>query len=105
MQAVWDAAKRATDIVSLKRHSTTVDVVAEGGSLWVKVCNLTEKRLLVDMAKEGWNWDYSSDEDAGDTASSSTSDDSLQLPLLKMAEGLINEAKRTKVRFIANRGK
>jgi hypothetical protein len=101
MQAVWDAAKKATDVVGLKRHSSAVDVVAEGGLLWIKVYNLTETRLLIDMAKEGWDWDYSSGEGEDDAASKTRSDDDLQIPLLKMAESLVAEAKKTKVRTFA----
>lgn len=102
MQAVWDAAKRATDVVGLKRHSSAVDVVAEGGLRWIKVYNLTEKRLLIDMAKEGWDWDDSSDEGEDDAASKTRSDDNLQIPLLKMAESLVAESKKTKVRTFAS---
>ena len=115
MQAVWDAAKGARDVVRLKRHSTAVDVVAEGGCLWIKVSNLSERRLLLDMAKEGWEWDANSESDCngdsdnddnenvggetGNMASKSTEErDGLTLPLLKMVEDLLKQAKMARLK-------
>jgi len=120
MQAVWDAAKGARDIVRLKRHSTTVDVIAEGGAEWIKVSNLTERRLLLDMAKEGWEWDENledegdddynnddnddNDEDAGDGkggmgSRSNAERDGTTLPLLKVVDDLLKQAKSTRIRY------
>ena len=127
MQAVWDAAKGARDIVRLKRHSTTIDVVAEGGAEWIKVSNLTERRLLLDMAKEGWEWDENSeeeeDEDEDDDDDDYSNDDNgydgegfgdgkdsmrprskaerdgITLPLLKIVDDLLKQAKATRIRY------
>lgn len=39
---------------SPRKGSIVVDVVADDGAAWIKVSTITEKRLLLEMAKEGW---------------------------------------------------
>src|ERR1700722_19997944 len=47
LRAVWDSAKQSSSVVGLKRHGSLVDVVADGGLLWIKVSTIGEKRLLM----------------------------------------------------------
>ncbi|KAJ9602856.1 hypothetical protein H2200_012636 [Cladophialophora chaetospira] len=88
---------------SLQKRSVFVDVVAEGGLEWIKVSTLNEKRLLFEMAKEGWE-KYSGSDDG--TATDSEDDDLQErdpgagkLELVRLAENLARAAKATRVRF------
>lgn len=96
LEAVWDTAKRARDIVKM-RHAVSskkprkhllapgtrivrlegdsrasrecniiIDLVADSGHSWYKVSSMTNKRLLYDMAKEAVYCGDSSDEDDED---------------------------------------
>jgi len=96
LEAVWDTAKRARDIVKM-RHAVSskkprkhllapgtrivrlegdsrasrecniiIDLVADSGHSWYKVSSMTNKRLLYDMAKEAVYCGDSSDEDEDD---------------------------------------
>jgi hypothetical protein len=76
------------------RHNVLVDIVAQGGSEWVKVSTLTEKRLLFDLAKAGWLGESSSE-------GSDVDDDEDDEPegLMKQAEALLKASKATRVRY------
>lgn len=69
--------------------------------LWIKVYNITDKRLLGDMAKEGWSWDEDSDsdEDASQCGSEKSKSEVLEIPLYKIAVNLVNEAQEKRVRY------
>jgi hypothetical protein len=71
-----------------------VDIVAQDGLEWVKVSTITSRRLVLDMAKAGWDWDDSSDEEYD-----ALSDDDDSEGILKQAEALIKAAKATRVRY------
>lgn len=89
-----------------KRDSVTADVVADDGQTWVKVSTITEKRLLFEMAKEGWEGydDDSSQDDAdSDTESGATPGashyDSRGLGLIRLAEAMKKAAYTVRVRY------
>ncbi|KAK2607623.1 hypothetical protein N8I77_006286 [Diaporthe amygdali] len=71
-QEQWDAIKRTHGLMAFRRRfsgnsaklGTTVDAVVENGTEWVKVSVVTEKKLIYQMAQEGWNPDDSTDEDS-----------------------------------------
>ncbi|KAJ4353742.1 uncharacterized protein N0V89_005472 [Didymosphaeria variabile] len=46
-------------------HAIKVDIVAQDGLEWVRVCSATEKKLLFDLAKLGWQNDSDSDVEEG----------------------------------------
>jgi hypothetical protein len=101
-QAVWNAAKRCRGVVSLRRHTPTVDVVAEGGLKWIKVSTINEKRLLFEMAKLGWEWSGDSDsddDDDDDDEARAGGDDQPDISILKMAEKLARLARETRVKY------
>lgn len=72
-QEQWNAIKRMQGLLSFRRRFSgrgkrsrlgpTVDAVVQNGFEWLKVMNLTEKKLLYQMAQEGWHPDDSSEED------------------------------------------
>ncbi|KAJ1331780.1 DUF1308 domain-containing protein [Microdochium nivale] len=96
LEAVWDTAKRASDIVKM-RHAVSskkprkqllapgtrivrlegdsrasrdcniiIDLIADSGHSWYKVSSMNNKRLLYDMAKEAVYCGDSSDDDESD---------------------------------------
>ena len=44
----------ASGPINPRQKGVIVDVVADGGLEWIKVSTVNEKRLLFEMAKEGW---------------------------------------------------
>ena len=125
LQTVWDLARRCRNVVALSRRekgerlsgrkATVVDVVAEMGLLWVKVVTLGERKLLFEIAKEGWDedmWDDSDEEhDVGPTnghaeqmkvgiqGEDKDADTESVLPLIGMVKGLVHAARSRKVQY------
>lgn len=115
-EAVWNVAKTCTGVIALKkrfywisgapssgdvsnpsadrrhrRFNAWVDIVAQDGSEWIKVSTLTEKRILFDLAKAGWDEDSSADDqDGGEDEPEG---------LLKQAEALAKTARATRIRY------
>ena len=105
-------------LVPGKRHASApqqkkdilIDIVAENGMEWVKVSTVTEKRLLFDMAKEGWE----AYDDHSDSASDTIKECQFRgrargsgLGLVRMAEDMEEAAlavrihyRHPKIRFI-----
>lgn len=65
----WDAIKRCHGLVALRRQfplsgkrlSPAVDAVVQNGAEWLKVCIFNERKLIRQMAEEGWHPDDSED--------------------------------------------
>jgi hypothetical protein len=109
-ESVWDVAKRSSGVMSiLKRGGQDMmpDVVADGGRTWIKVSTLSERRLLFEMAKEGWIWDESSDDDVAESGFSNEGhaeeavnyEDVAEISLFKTAKKLVGAAKGTWVQY------
>lgn len=64
----WESlpARNTKKLEKPKKRGVLVDVVAEDGEQWLKVSTVTEKRLLFELAKQGW--------EAADSSSSSDSE-------------------------------
>ncbi|KAL8816177.1 MAG: hypothetical protein Q9191_008373, partial [Dirinaria sp. TL-2023a] len=134
--AVWDAAKQTTGLVTFnkrfywdnstsrdlkrqgrpKKRGALVDIVAEDGQQWIKVSTVTEKRLLFELAKQGWEVGSSSDDDEKNEGSitptssngvlnsfskpNHTSDDEDdKLELIRLAQDLQKASQATRVRY------
>lgn len=73
-----------------------VDIVSCDGLEWTKVSTISEKRLLFDLAKLGWQNDGFSDDDEDDAEdhrnTSIDSDDEDEVPLVKSAKDLAKAA-------------
>lgn len=81
-----------------KKYSAEVDIVLDEGLRWVKVSTISAKKLLYEIAKNGWN-DDSDDEDEEDAiAWMAADDDENQDGLLSKARSLMKAAKATRVR-------
>lgn len=95
-QEQWDAIKRTHGLMAFRRRfsgnstklGTTVDAVVENGTEWVKVSVVTEKKLIYQMAQEGWNPDDSTDEESDESDGENTG-----IGLVKTASQLIKAAR------------
>lgn len=100
-EALWNAAKGLKQVVVLRRHGSPIDIIAENGLTWIKVSTVTEKRLLMEMAKQGWDWagsDTESDDENLGQGNARIDDDS-DISLVKMAVTLRDLAKGTRIRY------
>lgn len=80
----------------LKAASTVVDVVADGGLSWTKVSLVTNTRLLFDLAKQGWEFGGSSEED--EDFPDDRSDDDRDVPILKTAKELASASAAMRIK-------
>lgn len=95
-QEQWDAIKRTHGLMAFRRRfsgntaelGTTVDAVVENGTEWVKVSVVTEKKLVYQMAQEGWNPDDSTDEEPDESDSENTG-----IGIVKIASQLVKAAR------------
>lgn len=71
-----------------------VDIVSDGGRIWTKISSLTNRRLLFDLAKQGWESD-SSDQDDDFSVQEPIDRD---VPLLKAAKDLSEASKMFRIR-------
>lgn len=95
-QEQWDAIKRTHGLMAFRRRfsgnsaklGTTVDAVVENGTEWVKVSVVTEKKLIYQMAQEGWNPDDSTDEESDESDGENTG-----IGIVKTASQLVKAAR------------
>ena len=84
------------------RVNLVVDIVAMDGMEWIKVSTITTKRLLYEIAKEGWN-ESDSDSEPGSDASrieqSKSTYDSGNLVLVRFAQEMKKAARAVRVRY------
>lgn len=122
-EALWAAAKRSSGLQAFrkyfywdkKRSNTTkgkggsgkgktnalADIVADEGGEWLRVSTLSEKRLLFDLAKLGWQNDSDSDDDMPDAPSTSWEDedaDEDEVDIVKSARQLARASKANPIR-------
>ncbi|KIV92910.1 hypothetical protein PV10_04169 [Exophiala mesophila] len=128
-ESVWKAAKNCNSITAMSKKmyynldpnpktphpkngtknplqadkkGVLVDIVADNGLQWVKVSTMTEKRLLFEIAKEGWEQyaDYSdeSDDDLG-PASDMPGQNTHQLELVRVAHDLQKASASARIHF------
>jgi hypothetical protein len=117
-EALWNAAKRSSGIVAFRKYyswkpwigrpvqsqttkksSALVDIVAENGTEWIRVSTISEKRLLFDLAKLGWQNDSDSDDDTPNTQSSNWEgdEDDDQVEIVKNVRDLVRAARANTV--------
>ena len=98
-----ESAPRIIDQDSHRRREVAVDIVADNGLKWIKVSTISEKRLLFDIAKQGWeNYGDESDEssagsDEGDLQKAD--DRSGKLELVWLAQDLRKAAAVARVQY------
>lgn len=79
---------------SAQKKSVLIDVVADGGLEWVKVSTVTARRLLFEIAKEGWE-KYAYSEESDSDGSSEKPD----LELVRLARDLYTASLQVRVFF------
>jgi hypothetical protein len=94
---------RESKVVQLtSKQNVLVDIIANDGLEWIKVSTITQKRLLFELAKEGWNaqdsasesdWDPSNDE------CSKSSSGVADLKLVRLANDMKQAARGVRVRY------
>ncbi|KAF2429804.1 hypothetical protein EJ08DRAFT_268477 [Tothia fuscella] len=105
VEAIWNIAKSRSAISVIHSPSyPAVDIVAQNGLQWIKVSTMAEKRLLMDMAKQGWDWQGASDSDSDGDKDLKDSKVKIDLeneeddiPLVKTAKRLIKASREKRV--------
>ncbi|EXJ84473.1 hypothetical protein A1O3_05141 [Capronia epimyces CBS 606.96] len=88
------------EIKRLAKKGVLVDVIAENGLEWIKISTVTERRLLFEMAKEGWeSYTNSSDEDGMDDNDIGEAGRIGKLELVRVAEDLRLASHGVRVQF------
>lgn len=86
------------------KHSITVDIIANNGRTWIKVSTITAKRLMFEMAKEGWEG-YDDDSSEADSDIENGNLPGLNhggrpaLDLIRLAENMRTIASTIRVRY------
>ncbi|PVH97528.1 hypothetical protein DM02DRAFT_80516 [Periconia macrospinosa] len=126
-EALWAVAKRSSGLINFRKYfswdrgkqnalpkrkrvsnnspqkeknSALVDIIACNGAEWIRISTATEKRLLFDLAKLGWENSDDDDSDGNshedknlDNRDNGDDDDDEQVALVKNARELIRAAK------------
>lgn len=95
-QVLWDSIKRTQGLLAFRRRFSgangklgpTIDAVVENGVEWFKVLTVSEKKLHIQMAEEGWHPDDSSD-DEGDASE----DEDSGIQIIKITNQLVKAAR------------
>lgn len=112
----WDSVRTSTNLNHLsnnasspkprqkKSRSALVDIVADDGAEWIKVSIVTAKRLIFEMAKEGWEgyggeWDEGGSESEHEGSERTPSFSKGKLEIVKLAEDLRDAARATRVKY------
>ncbi|KAI7787389.1 hypothetical protein LA080_016464 [Diaporthe eres] len=132
----WDTLKRCRDLVSIEQsipktpnvevkengrlivhrnrggqagHSTGmifVHAIVDGGAEWLRIISKDERRILLELAAGGWDWDH----EEGDTDEEDDSELFEDIPILRTAKELADTARKywhdyhhPKIRIILSR--
>ncbi|MCJ1329447.1 hypothetical protein MMC10_006127 [Thelotrema lepadinum] len=129
LRAIWDTAKRCQGVTSLSkrvfpslqvssqgrlgRKGILVDIVANDGLEWVKVSTLSERSLLHELARAGWERESESEDEeipkssvqnpnpdhAGTLITLEQEDKPGEIDLVRVVAELTRVAQTTKVRY------
>lgn len=88
------AEKKQAYVDSKTAYGALVDVVADDGLEWVKICTTSEKNLILEMAKAGLVWGDDSEEEEIELEDEDSG-------LLKIAKGLLRASKANRIRYKA----
>ncbi|KAM3423043.1 hypothetical protein BST61_g512 [Cercospora zeina] len=80
-----------------RNAAVTVDLIVDQGLTWTKVSLVTNHRILMDLAKQGWDSGGSEDEDDEDLPPR-TEDDDADIALVKSAKELCRASESYRVR-------
>src|SRR2546423_8236620 len=86
----------------LRKQNVLVDIIAKDGLEWIKISTLTQRRLLFEIAKEGWNgYDSNSpsESDAGSEGQPRVHEDTGGLRLVRLAHEMKIAARGVRVQY------
>lgn len=100
LQQQWDVIKRTHGLLAFRRRfagktgklGPTIDAVVEDGTEWLRVSTVTQKKLIYQIAQEGWHPDDSSDEE-DDESNDSDDDDNSGIEIIKTTRQLVQAAR------------
>ncbi|KAF1989970.1 hypothetical protein K402DRAFT_370850 [Aulographum hederae CBS 113979] len=93
-EIVWAAAKRYGGLVSVKsQNGGGADLITQQRRLWVLVFPITESRLLLEVAKQGWTAPNSDSEDSDTEKQGTAAAGLVDLPLLRRVRKLTDKTK------------
>jgi len=113
LEGAWAAAKRSSGLVRMRtrvlknlystaEESPLADVITENGLEWIRILTVTERKLLFDMARQGWaDSDLSDEEDEDEVAGleQSNGKDYGELSIVRIAEDLVKASKKVHVKY------
>ena len=85
-----------------KNPTVQVEIVAQDGLKWIKLSTITANRLMLELAKAGWEGDREGDQSEQEEDQSCYEWNKsviLQVPLMQSAQHLVSAAKRTWVDY------
>ncbi|KAH7368684.1 hypothetical protein B0T11DRAFT_66597 [Plectosphaerella cucumerina] len=106
---VWDTAKKCNDLCGIrceyfrtlanrKTEAVIVDIVAGGGTEWIKIVTTTERRICYEMTDAGWDWE-TSDDDEDDDEPPLPEDGDNEVEVARAARHLVAAARLTYVEY------
>ncbi|PSR80850.1 hypothetical protein BD289DRAFT_53536 [Coniella lustricola] len=103
LQQQWDIIKRTRGLLAFRRRfagktgklGPTIDAVVEDGTEWLRISTVTEKKLIYQLAQQGWHPDDSSDEEDGEDSDDSSNDDDDDggIDIIKTTKQLVTAAR------------
>ncbi|PSK42856.1 UPF0415 protein [Elsinoe australis] len=91
--------RRGSQSHLVKTGKALVDVVAADGLEWIKVSLVTNHRMIMDKAREGWVEDSSDEDDSDEENIKSPADDpDGDIPIVKMGEAMLQASKEVRIR-------
>lgn len=100
-QGASSATPQPHDSKRQHQKGVLVDIVANNGLEWIKISTISEKRLLFEIAKEGWE-SYAadlSDDDSNESQTGRPDQPPSQLELVRMAHELRAASNGARVQF------
>ncbi|PNS17616.1 UPF0415 protein [Sphaceloma murrayae] len=93
--------RRGSQSHLVKTGKALIDVVADNGLEWIKVSLVTNHRMIMDKAREGWaEGDSSSEEDHSDEDGIKlpSDDPDGDIPIVKIGESMLEASRETRIR-------
>ncbi|KAH6692473.1 hypothetical protein F5X68DRAFT_58730 [Plectosphaerella plurivora] len=105
---VWDTAKKCHDLCGMrceyfrttanrKAEAVIVDIVAGGGTEWIKIVTTTERRICYEMTDAGWDWEADDDDDDDEPPLPEDGDNEVEVA--RVARHLVAAARLTYVEY------
>ena len=102
-EIVWQTAKKSHDLYGLrseysrtpenrKKEAVIVDVVAGGGTDWIKIVTTTDRRLCYEMTDAGWDWEWEDGDEEKANEPPIAEDGETEIEVARLARQLVAAA-------------